>query len=181
MTEQNLPPEQRKKVTIYTDGACLGNPGPGGYGTVLLYGDGKGRNRKELSGGYRLTTNNRMEIMAVIRGLEALKESCQVIVFSDSQYVVKTISLGWALRWRAKNWMIKPTKPRPNADLWKCLLDLCEMHEVEMNWIKGHNGNKENEQCDDLAVTFSKMEKLPADDGFVHDHGQVPTLGLTAK
>ena len=156
---------------MYTDGACVGNPGPGGYGTVLLYEDGQGTHRKELSGGYRLTTNNRMEIMAVIRGLEALKPCCFVQVFSDSEYVVKAISLGWAKRWRAKNWMVKPTKPRLNADLWKRLLELCEAHELAMNWVKGHDGNRENERCDYLAEAAARMKDLPPDPGF----GESPT------
>lgn len=181
MTGLNQLSEQRKTVTIYTDGSCLGNPGPGGYGTVLLYGDGNGPNRKELSGGYRLTTNNRMEIMAVIEGLKALKEPCRVLVLSDSQYVVKTISLGWAHRWKAKNWMMKPTRPRPNADLWKCLLALCELHEVEITWVKGHNGNLENERCDALAVAASNMENSPPDDGFKDDQARVPAPDLTGE
>lgn len=176
MTDGTLPIGARKQVSIYTDGACLGNPGPGGYGTVLLYGDGNGSNRKELSGGYRLTTNNRMEIMAVIRGLEALNQPCRVQVVSDSEYVVKAISLGWAQRWKAKDWMIKPTKPRLNADLWKLLLELCEVHEVVMNWVKGHDGNRENERCDHLAETAARMKDLPPDPGYLGDQASVPSL-----
>lgn len=136
-----------KQITLYTDGACIGNPGPGGYGAVLLYG---GR-RRELSGGVRLTTNNRMEILAAIVGLEALKERCAVTVYSDSQYLVDAMTQGWAARWRANGWKRNKKEHASNADLWARLLDLCASHEVRFVWVKGHAGNRENERCDQLA------------------------------
>jgi ribonuclease HI len=151
-----------KPVTIYTDGACTGNPGPGGYGTVLLYGE----HRRELSGGYRLTTNNRMEMMAVIVGLQALKHKCAVTVYSDSKYVVDAIMKGWAVRWRSKGWMRTKTEKAVNADLWQQLLRLCEQHQVEFRWVKGHSGNVENERCDRLAVAAAQQSNLPIDEGY---------------
>ena len=138
---------KKGKVIIYTDGGCLTNPGTGGYGTVLLYGD----KRKELSAGFRRTTNNRMELMACIVGLKTLKFPCSVFLFSDSQYVVNGIKKGWAKRWRKRGWMRTVDQPAENADLWEQLLDLCETHNVEFSWVKGHAGNKENERCDRLA------------------------------
>ena len=151
-----------KKVTIYTDGACLGNPGPGGYGVVLLYG---GR-RKELFGGFRLTTNNRMEMMAVIVGLRALKERCVVTVYCDSQYVVNAIEKGWAARWRANGWKRGKKDKAVNPDLWAQLLDLCEKHEVKMVWVRGHSGVEENERCDELSVAAAHQKDLPADESY---------------
>ena len=136
-----------KKVTIYADGACSGNPGPGGYGTVLIYGE----HRKEMSGYSENTTNNRMEITSVIKGLEALKEPCEVDVYSDSRYVVDAINKKWAVSWQSKNWMKDKTTPRLNADLWKVLLGLLAKHKVAFHWVKGHDGNIENERCDELA------------------------------
>ena len=136
-----------KKVVIYTDGACSGNPGPGGFGTVLIYGS----HRKEMSGYYENTTNNRMEILGVIKGLEALKEPCEVDVFSDSKYVVDAINKKWVISWQNKNWMKDKTEPRLNADLWKTLLGLLAKHKVTFHWVKGHDGNTENERCDELA------------------------------
>lgn len=137
-----------KRVTLYTDGACFGNPGPGGYGAVLLYNN----SRRELSGGYRKTTNNRMELMAVIKGLEALKENCSVALYSDSKYVLDALSKGWARRWRANGWRLrKRGKPAVSPDLWGRLLDLCDGHEMSYNWVKGHAGNVENERCDRLS------------------------------
>lgn len=138
-----------KQITLYTDGACIGNPGPGGYAVVLLY----GAHRRELSGGVRLTTNNRMEILAAIVGLETLKERCAVTVYSDSQYLVDSMTLGWAVRWRADGWRRDRKKRRVvNADLWARLLDLCAQHDVAFVWVKGHAGNQENERCDWLAL-----------------------------
>jgi ribonuclease HI len=151
-----------KRVTIYTDGACLGNPGPGGYGVVLLYGD----HRKELSGGYRLTTNNRMELTAAIKGLAALKQSCEVELFSDSEYVVNAIEKGWARRWRANGWYRPNKKMAENRDLWEELLSLCDRHRVHFKWIKGHAGHVENERCDQLAFQAAQMPNLPADKGY---------------
>ena len=149
-----------KNVTIYTDGACLGNPGPGGYGAVLLYNG----TRKELSGGYRRTTNNRMEIMAVLAGLRSLKEPCRVTLYSDSRYVVDAMSKGWAERWRAKGWKRSDKAPALNPDLWAEMLDLSERHQVEYRWVKGHAGNPENERCDELAVAAANGAELARDE-----------------
>ncbi|GAB6158073.1 hypothetical protein JCM39194_12730 [Desulfotomaculum varum] len=148
-----------KDVTIYTDGACSGNPGPGGYGVVLLY---KGH-RKELSGGFSNTTNNRMEILAAIVGLEQLKEKCSVTLYTDSQYVVNAIEQGWAKKWRANGWMRNKKEPALNADLWERLLKLCELHQVKFVWVRGHAGNPENERCDRLAVEAARQPDLPPD------------------
>ncbi|MCW5212898.1 ribonuclease HI, partial [Desulfobulbus sp. TB] len=136
-----------KKVTIYTDGGCQGNPGPGGYGAVLLCGN----HRKEISGGYKLTTNNRMELLACIAALEALKEQCNVTVYSDSKYVVESIEKGWAKRWKANGWKRNKKDKAENPDLWERLLDLGAKHKVKFEWVKGHAGNRENERCDKLA------------------------------
>lgn len=155
-----------KQVTIYTDGACSGNPGPGGYGTVLIY-DG---HRKELSGGYRRTTNNRMELMAVIAGLRALRERCEVTVYTDSQYVADAISKGWAKRWRANGWKRNQKDRAVNPDLWAELLDLCEYHKVTFVWVRGHAGNPENERCDRLSVLASQGKDLPVDE--VYERGE---------
>lgn len=151
-----------KHITIYTDGACLKNPGLGGYGVVLLYGD----HRKELSGGFRLTTNNRMEIFAAIAGLESLKEPCKVDLYSDSQYVVNAISKGWAKRWQSKAWMRNDKDKALNPDLWERLLHLCDRHQVTFHWVRGHSGNVENERCDRLATTAAKGDNLPEDEGY---------------
>ncbi|MBD3322907.1 MAG: ribonuclease HI [Chitinivibrionales bacterium] len=148
-----------KRVTLYTDGACSGNPGPGGYGTILQY----GVREKELSQGYCNTTNNRMELMAVIAGLEELKESCRVRVVSDSQYVVNAMSKGWAARWRKNGWKRNKKEKALNPDLWEKLLRLCENHSVTFEWVRGHQGHPENERCDRLAVAASSMPGLPED------------------
>jgi ribonuclease HI len=153
---------QLKQVTIYTDGACLGNPGPGGYGAVLLYGP----HRREISGGFRLTTNNRMEIMAVIAALELLKEQCQVTLHSDSQYVVNAMTQGWARRWRANGWKRNQREEAVNPDLWERLLDLCDQHQVEFQWLRGHSGIDENERCDQLAIDAARQPDLPEDTGY---------------
>ena len=137
-----------KTVYIFSDGACSGNPGPGGYGVILRC-DGK---EKELSGGDSHTTNNRMELMGVITGLEALKMPCRVILQTDSKYVVDSVTKGWAKGWRKNGWVKSDKKPALNSDLWERLLDLLEIHEVTFNWIKGHAGHEENERCDRLAV-----------------------------
>lgn len=139
--------KDQKKVVIYTDGACSGNPGAGGYGVVLLYG-GK---RKEMSEGYRLTTNNRMEVLAVIKGLEALKEPCQVTLYSDSKYVVDAIEKGWVTKWKANGWYRNKKEKASNVDLWERLLVQLERHQVTFRWVKGHADNPENERCDELA------------------------------
>ena len=137
-----------KRIELFTDGACSGNPGPGGWGAILRY---NGR-EKELSGGEANTTNNRMELTAVIRGLEALKEPCRVTVTTDSRYVVDGIEKGWARSWRARGWVKADKKPALNRELGGRLLDLREGHEVTFCWIKGHAGHPENERCDRLAV-----------------------------
>ena len=145
-----------KEVTVYTDGACSGNPGPGGWGAILDY---KGK-RKELSGGEAQTTNNRMELTAVIEALGALKEPCTVTVITDSRYVSDGITLGWAAGWKRNNWRKKDRKPALNPDLWDTLLNLCEKHKVVFSWIKGHAGHPENERCDEMAVAQSlKFQK----------------------
>lgn len=141
-----------KKVEIYSDGACSGNPGPGGFGTIIVY---KGIER-EISGGEPNTTNNRMELLGAISGLEALKEPCEVTLTSDSRYLVDGITKGWAKSWRAKNWIKSDKKPALNPDLWGRLLDLLEKHKVEFVWVRGHVGHPYNERCDKLAVEQSK-------------------------
>ncbi|MEW6127337.1 MAG: ribonuclease HI [Acidobacteriota bacterium] len=151
------------KVTIYTDGGCIGNPGPGGYGVVLLFNG----SRKELSGGFRLTTNNRMELMAAIVALEALKRPCQIRLHSDSKYLVDAMELGWAKRWRANNWKRNKKEKALNPDLWERLLVLCENHEVEFVWVKAHAGNRENERCDYLAKQAAYGNDLPEDDNYL--------------
>ena len=141
-----------KTVTLYTDGACSGNPGAGGWGAILEYQGVE----KELSGGEKQTTNNRMELTAVIRGLEALKEPCVVELYSDSRYVIDGLSKGWAKSWRAKGWVKSDKKPALNPDLWGRLLELTEMHQMHYHWVKGHADNPKNERCDQLAVAQYK-------------------------
>ena len=149
----------RPEVTLYTDGGALGNPGPGGYGAVLLYKS----QRKELSGGFRRTTNNRMELMAVISGLEALKAPCRITIYTDSRYVADAVEKGWAKRWRAAGWMRNKKERALNPDLWERLLELLERHEVEFRWVKGHAGNRENERCDTLTQEAARWPDLPPD------------------
>lgn len=151
-----------KHVTVYTDGACSGNPGPGGYGVVLLYGD----HRKELSRGFERTTNNRMELLAAIVALDALREPCRVTVYSDSKYVVDAVSKGWAIRWRSRGWKRSGNQPAINADLWARMLDRLEVHSVEFEWVKGHAGDPENERCDELATTALRTPPLAEDAGY---------------
>jgi ribonuclease HI len=148
-----------KEVTIYTDGACIGNPGPGGYGVVLIY----NRHRKEISGGFRLTTNNRMEMMAVIVGLMALKTKCAVNLYTDSRYLVDSVKKGWAKQWQRNGWKRNKKESAKNPDLWEKLLNLCSQHEVQFIWVKGHAGNPENEYCDRLAVEAAQQSDLPPD------------------
>jgi ribonuclease HI len=152
-----LTTNSRPTVTIYTDGACSGNPGPGGYGDILT--DAAGR-RKELSAGYKRTTNNRMELLAVIKGLEALKRPSTVRVVTDSQYVAKAIKEKWLSGWMARNWRKADKKPVLNVDLWKRLVPLLDEHNVTFEWIKGHAGHPENERCDELAVMAISNEEL---------------------
>ncbi len=144
-----------KEVIIFTDGACDPNPGAGGYGIVLLY----GKHRKELSDGFRLTTNNRMELLAAIVALETLKKPCKVKLYSDSQYLVDSVTFGRINRWKSKNW-----RKIKNPDLWERLLEQCARHQIEFLWVKGHSGNIENERCDELAVKACKIKNLNPDE-----------------
>ncbi|MBO5078264.1 MAG: ribonuclease HI [Oscillospiraceae bacterium] len=144
-----------KTVTLYTDGACSGNPGPGGWGVILEY---QGT-EKELSGGEVSTTNNRMELTAVIRGLQALKEPCIVELYSDSKYVIDALQKGWAVAWRAKGWKKADKKPALNIDLWEILLELADRHVLHYHWVKGHGDNPKNNRCDELAVAQWKSLK----------------------
>ena len=137
-----------KTVQIFTDGACSGNPGPGGWGVILRYGTAE----KELSGGAAETTNNRMELTGVISALAALKEPCQVLLTTDSKYVVDSITKGWVYGWKKRGWVKSDKKPALNVDLWEQLLPLLERHKVTFHWVKGHAGHPENERCDQLAV-----------------------------
>ena len=154
--------EERQKITIYTDGAAEPNPGPGGYGVVLLM----GQHRKELSCGYELTTNNRMELLAVIVSLEVLTKPCSVTVHSDSRYVVDSIVTGAVFRWRDKDWWRTKTKKVKNADLWQRFLTVYEKHTVELKWIPGHKGIPENERCDQLAVEAAYSSNRLPDSGY---------------
>lgn len=140
-----------KEVYLYTDGACRGNPGKGGWGAILKY----GQHQKEMSGGEAVTTNNRMELLGAINGLQALKEPCHVILTSDSKYLVDGMTKGWARSWKEKNWKKSDGKPAMNPELWDRLLELCDMHDVEFIWVKGHAGHPENERCDALATAFA--------------------------
>ena len=144
-----------KTVTLYTDGACSGNPGPGGWGCILAYNGVQ----KELSGGEAETTNNRMELTAVIKGLEALKESCIVELYSDSKYVIDALQKGWAVSWQQKGWRKADKKPALNPDLWERLLELAQRHTLRYHWVKGHADNPMNNRCDELAVNEWKKFK----------------------
>lgn len=154
-------------VEIYTDGACKGNPGPGGYGVVLQ----SGNRRRELSGGFRKTTNNRMELLACIEGLRSLKRPCSVVLTSDSKYVVNAMVKGWAKKWRSNEWKLSPSKPAKNPDLWAQLLDLCAEHDVSFEWVKGHSAHPENERCDALAVAAATCKELAVDEAFENPTG----------
>lgn len=153
------------KIILYTDGAAKGNPGPGGYGVVLM----SGKHYKEINEGYRMTTNNRMELLAVIVGLEALKkENCQVVVYSDSKYVVDAVEKGWLIGWEKKGF-----KGKKNPDLWIRFLKSYRKHQVKFNWVKGHAGNIYNEKCDELAVDAAESSDLLIDEGFeAQNNGQ---------
>ncbi|MEM9052695.1 MAG: ribonuclease HI [Bacteroidota bacterium] len=146
------------KVVIYTDGSSRGNPGPGGYGAILMSEKG---HKKSLSEGFRKTTNNRMELLSVIRALESLKKPCDVLIFSDSKYVVDSVEKGWVFGW-AKNGFAK----KKNPDLWKRYLNVAQNHQVKFEWVKGHDGNEYNEKCDQLAVKAATQENLPPDVGY---------------
>ena len=149
-------------MEIYTDGACTGNPGAGGYGAVLMYGGA----RKEIFGGYTLTTNNRMELMAVIKALEALKEKCKLNIYSDSRYVIDALAKGWAIKWRANNWMRTKKDRALNPDLWQKLLELLDGHKPNFIWVKGHASNAENNRCDELARNAIGYGELAEDIGY---------------
>ncbi|MBR3040840.1 MAG: ribonuclease HI [Lachnospiraceae bacterium] len=154
------------KVTLYSDGSAKGNPGPGGYGVVLQYTDAKGvLHEKELSAGYSNTTNNRMELMGVIKGFEALKHPCDVKVVSDSKYVVDAFNQHWVDYWVTHNFRKADHKPVKNDDLWKRLLEVMKIHHVSFEWVKGHDGHPENERCDTLAQNAADGENLLTDEG----------------
>lgn len=140
-----------KHVEIYTDGACRGNPGPGGWGAILVF---AGR-EKELSGGEPSTTNNRMELTAAVEALRALREPCEVTLTSDSKYLVDSVTKGWAVSWRKRGWRKADNSPALNSDLWSVLLELLERHQVQLVWVKGHDGHPYNERCDALAIAFA--------------------------
>ena len=163
---------EKSQATIYTDGACLKNPGPGGYGVVLLC-DGQ---RRELSSGFRQTTNNRMELLAAIEGLKALKQPSRVLLYSDSQYLVNAMQQGWAARWRANGWRREKGQRAINPDLWERLLAFCAQHEVTFAWVRGHAGNAENERCDYLSVQAAQGQNLPVDEGYEQANAPHPTL-----
>lgn len=137
-----------KQIIVYTDGACSGNPGPGGWGAILKYGE----HQKEISGSDKHTTNNKMELSAVIEALKMLKEPCSVDLYSDSKYVIDGIVKGWAIGWRARGWKKADKSPAKNPELWSVLLDLLEKHKVTFHWVKGHSENPYNNRCDELAV-----------------------------
>ena len=151
-----------KSIEIYTDGACSGNPGIGGYGAVLIYGE----KRKEISAGYKLTTNNRMEMLAVISALKNLKFPCNVNLYSDSKYIVDAINKGWVTKWEKNNWMRTKTEMASNVDLWKQIVDLINIHKVNFIWVKGHANNIENERCDFLARQAINSETLLDDKNY---------------
>jgi len=161
-TNDNSIPVELPHVEIYTDGGCEPNPGSGGYGVVLVH----PKKRAEASGGFRLTTNNRMEIYAAIKGLELLKHPCKVTLYSDSQYLVDAIMKGWAVSWKKKDWWLNNKERAKNIDLWEKLLPLCEKHQVEFRWIRGHAGNRENERCDQLSMAALRQPNLATDEGY---------------
>lgn len=152
---------QRKQVTVYTDGSCLGNPGPGGYGAVMLY----RQHRKEINQGFSLTTNNRMELLAAIEALEALIEPCQVILHTDSQYMRQGITK-WINGWKRNGWQTKAKEPVKNVDLWLRLDAVQQRHDIDWRWVKGHSGNVENERCDQLAREAASAKELINDNGY---------------
>lgn len=152
----------KKFIELYTDGACRGNPGKGGYGVILKYGDIE----KELSAGYECTTNNRMELLAAITGLEALKVPCRVDLYTDSKYLADSIEKGWVYGWQKKGWKKADGKPALNVDLWQRMLRLLETHQVKIKWIKGHAGHPKNERCDALAVAAAEGENLLVDENY---------------
>jgi ribonuclease HI len=158
----NTDSPSKKRVTIFTDGACLGNPGPGGYAAILEYLP----HRKEIVGGFRRTTNNRMELTAAIKALEALSQPCEVDVFSDSEYLVNSVTKGWARRWKANGWRRSPGGVVPNWDLWQQLLALADIHTLRFHWVRGHDGHEENERCDELATAAASDQPSTVDQGY---------------
>jgi ribonuclease HI len=170
-TAPDGPGDTTGKIIVYTDGGCLGNPGPGGYGAVIL----DGEERTELARGFRLTTNNRMELTACIMALDALKTASDVVLHSDSRYVVNGMSKGWARRWRANNWMRTKQDAAENADLWEKLLDLSDFHRVEFVWVRGHAGHEENERCDTLATGAAEGADLVEDQAYVQGRTKITT------
>ena len=153
------PVDAQGKIVIYTDGGALNNPGPGGYGVVII----NGTQTTELSKGFRLTTNNRMELLACIEALKAVKRSSAIVLYSDSKYVVDGITKGWAKKWRANGWMRTKNDPAINSDLWDKLLKSCEKHDVMFCWVKGHAGHAGNERCDTLATRAAAGNNLAVD------------------
>jgi len=151
-----------KQITIYTDGSSRGNPGPGGYGTLLIY---QGQ-RKELSGGFAKTTNNRMEILAALTGIESLTEPCNITIYSDSKYVIDTMDKGWIHGWKKKGWSRGSNKPLKNVDLWMRMYTAIASHKISWKWVKGHAGNPNNERCDILATRAADQKGNPVDEGF---------------
>jgi len=156
------------QVVIYTDGACTGNPGPGGYGVILK----SSRHRKEISAGYRRTTNNRMELMAVIAGLVAVKESCRITLYTDSKYIADSVNLKWVFQWREKGWRRGKREKAQNVDLWEKILPLLDEHEVEVKWVRGHAGDPDNERADFLAVQAIRNPHLQSDEYYEKQHAR---------
>jgi len=155
---------------IFTDGACLGNPGPGGYAAILR----QGKQERELSGGFRRTTNNRMEITAAIVALESIPAGSQATLYSDSSYLVQAVEQGWARGWKARGWKRPDKQKALNPDLWERLLKLLDQRDVEFIWVRGHAGHPENERCDRLSVAAAQRPNLPPDTGFEADSAPVP-------
>ena len=179
MNNDDSPTLATPSVIIYTDGAAEPNPGPGGYGAVLIF----GKHRKELSGGFRRTTNNRMELMGVIAALEELTRPCNVEIYSDSKYVVDSVQRGSLIRWAKANWHRSPGQPVKNVDLWKRYLEASNRHRIKFHWVKGHAGVKENERCDVLAVAAAQSGTLTADQGYldsIKDEGSAKPHFLSA-
>ncbi len=173
-------PEDRPspgEIAIYTDGGCRGNPGPGGYGVIIVAGE----KRTEFAQGFRLTTNNRMEMMACIAALKTLKTPADVILHSDSRYVVNGINKGWARKWRTNHWMRTKSEAAENSDLWAQLLDLCDSHRVRFVWIHGHAGHPENERCDELATAAAQDANLKEDHAYVQGRTRMSQLPLHEK
>ncbi|MEW6333135.1 MAG: ribonuclease HI [Thermodesulfobacteriota bacterium] len=163
----SLSPE---KIVVYTDGGCRGNPGPGGYGVIMI----TSGSRVELAGGFRMTTNNRMELMASLAALRTLHPPADVILYTDSRYVVNGINKGWARKWRANNWMRTGSEAAQNSDLWAELLDLCDAHRVQFAWVPGHAGQAENERCDRLATAAAAGPGLKEDTAYVEGRTHLP-------